>query len=83
VSNGSSPMEEGNRLEVTPGNPPVVFMFQPTHYEVVTGEDFDLWQKHLEEKVGLRGLNVDRSAVQSVGSWSGCPTWDECDQLQM
>jgi hypothetical protein len=60
-------------------NQPAVFMFQPTHYEVVTGERLDEWEDYLAERVGLRGVST-----QGMGaSISFCPGLDDCDQVQM
>ncbi len=56
---------------------PAVFMFQPTRYEVVTGERLKEWETLLRENVGLRG------ELRAVGlpSICFCPGADDCDQI--
>ncbi len=61
---------------------PVVFMFQPTRFEIVTADKLNEWETLLRERVGMR-LPVDMSAA---GGDSGtccasyCPDADDCDQ---
>jgi hypothetical protein len=62
-------------------------MFQPTHYEVVTGDRLQEWEYDLAEKVGLRGLKLANTELFSR-SYSSCPGKggglfsDDCDMLE-
>ncbi len=65
---------------------PAIFRFQPTSYEVVTGDRLGEWEAHMINDVGL-GAVVDRLTLK----FSGSPTVsrcgddnqvDECDYIQ-
>ena len=58
---------------------PVVFMFQPTRFEVVKGEKLKEWEKLLQERVGFRsrGGSFEDGGTCCV---SYCPDADDCDQ---
>jgi hypothetical protein len=65
---------------------PVVFMFQPTEYEVVTGDRLQEWQKLLAERVGLQVRDVREetlTATAMAACISFCPAMDDCDQVQL
>ena len=61
---------------------PVVFMFQPTRFEVVRGEKLKEWETLLRERVGLH-LPVNMPAAGGGGDGtccvSYCPDADDCD----
>jgi hypothetical protein len=54
---------------------PVVFMFQPTAFEVMTPDRLTEWENLLQEKVGLEG----RAREGRVSTLSYCDTRDDCD----
>ena len=76
-------MSNGERREIEPGNPPVILMFQPTDYEVVTPDRLQEWQDDLAENVGLRGLGDLDPQFASTGTWAHCgfKEPDYCDVL--
>lgn len=53
---------------------PVVFMFQPTGYEVVRGDRLKEWEMLLKEHVGLE---VDASTLAGTATVSCCPYADD------
>lgn len=61
---------------------PVVLMFQPTVFEFVSGDRLEEWEQAIRENVFHGTLEAKLPGTAMVGSWSGCPTFDECDQLQ-
>jgi hypothetical protein len=65
--------QPGQRRRLPPR--PLVFMFQPTHYEVVPPERLAEWEKTLAERVGLP---VDASQLPS----SATPTITFCPNVQ-
>jgi hypothetical protein len=61
-------------------NVPVVFMFQPTQYKIVSPDEHKQWEKDLIEKVGLKGVKYS----EGLETWSMCygaNDWDDCDAL--
>jgi hypothetical protein len=61
---------------------PAVFMFQPTRFEVVTGERIEEWERLLRDRVGLSGLRVDESTARGVRTESWCDGGAcDCDEL--
>jgi hypothetical protein len=71
------------------GKVPVIFAFQPTHFEPATGDRLAEWERAMKDHVGLG--KVDSFAVKAAGgsclSWCGGQTPeagnfpDDCDQL--
>lgn len=53
---------------------PVVFMFQPTGYEIVKGDRLKEWEILLKEQVGLE---VDASSLAGTATVSCCPYADD------
>ncbi len=53
---------------------PVVFMFQPTGYEIVRGDRLKEWEILLKELVGLE---VDASMLAGTATVSCCPFADD------
>ncbi len=60
--------------------PPVVLMFQPTHYEAVPSDKLNEWEQDLVTKVGLPAETA-RLRTSGIGTWCGCPTFDDCDEV--
>ncbi len=81
----ATPMGRGEQHLVTGRTRPAVFMFQPTHYEVVTGDRLQEWEDALAERVGLRGLSLASAGSQAMSSCiSFCPNFvDDCDQVEL
>jgi hypothetical protein len=80
--------EATEAIPIGQGDPqPVVFMSQPTEYEVLTGARLQEWEDVLAERVGLRGLSLARKDTQSrmshCISWSGKGGLDDCDMVEM
>lgn len=67
--------------------PPVVFMFQPTHYEVVPDDRLAQWEEDVHQNVRLgseRSSHIQmrmRPVRGGTGTWCGCPTFDDCDEI--
>jgi hypothetical protein len=64
---------------------PVVFMFQPTHYKVVSPDKLQEWERKLVEKVGLEGFKRDdsiKTAIIATDSNTGGPGYDDCDMMK-
>lgn len=57
---------------------PVVFMFQPSRFETVTGERIKEWEQLMRDKVGLPKL---AGGFADGGSCTvcNCPDADDCD----
>jgi hypothetical protein len=72
------------------GKIPVIFSFQPTYFESVSGDRLVEWERAMKEEVGL-GNALDSVAAKAAGgsclSWCGGQTPeagnfpDDCDQL--
>ena len=60
---------------------PVVFMFQPTRFEIVPNERLEEWEKLLRQNVGLHA-DLDLASLHETGTCcvSCCPDCDDCDQ---
>jgi hypothetical protein len=78
-------VSNGERRKVEQGNPPVILMFQPTEYEIVTGDRLQEWEEDLAESVGLRGLGDLDPSTFRTGTYAQCGGggWDYCDQLPL
>lgn len=64
------PSAEGRRLRADElPQQPVIFMLQPTHYEVLPPERLSEWEADMRERVGLDlpGLDVSLQSVQERG----------------
>jgi hypothetical protein len=62
---------------------PVVFMFQPTYYETVTGARLEEWERLMAERVGIAAVAPAREISQDMRpphpTLSGCDYADDCD----
>ena len=78
----NDPLLEGfgdpkNQKQMGSRNKPVVFMFQPETFEVVSSDKLRQWERLMIEKVGLKpGTMGDIT----TGTISCCPDCDDCDQ---
>ncbi|MGS2642691.1 hypothetical protein [Streptosporangium sp. LJ11] len=67
------------------GRIPVVFMFQPTRFETVTGDRLAEWESYMMQNVGI-GNVTDAFTLKATGSatysWCGNNSIDECDFLE-
>ena len=72
-------MENSSSQEIPREKIPSVFMYQPTKFEVVTGDKLKEWETNLRERVGMRGINFQ---LPEGGSCTACrcPDADDCDQ---
>jgi hypothetical protein len=55
---------------------PVVFMFRPKSYEVVSPGRLKEWEKAMIERVGIHGEPSTDRPTQTI---CDCGTWDDCD----
>ena len=70
---------KGEQLQIERGDGPLVFMLQPTHYEVVGNERLDEWETLLRDRVGIAdGVEYQPRGQPSI-SW--CPGLDDCDEI--
>jgi hypothetical protein len=51
-------IEQLNRIK------PIVFMFTPERYEVVTGERVQEWERLMRERVGLQQVGIDIAGLR-------------------
>jgi len=56
---------------------PVVFMFQPTHYEIVPPERLKEWERDMRKRVGLPAELVASMMAAGGETNSGCPNYDD------
>ncbi len=74
--------EDSKSEEIKKALRPVIFMFQPTRIEVVTGERLKVWETYMREHVGLPAEIFMRPTGTGTISYSGpgpdsAP--DDCD----
>jgi hypothetical protein len=69
---------EGAPTEFPRGPIPAVFHFQPTRYEVVTGERLEEWERLMRQRVGLPVENLRLRALPSI---SFCEGACDCDAV--
>ena len=68
---GSTPKKPGGRRKwPKASDQPVVFMFQPTHYEVVPPERLSEWEEAMRTKVGFPARVVQAMAAGGTGTFS-------------
>lgn len=78
MSEQETSRNEGAEQAINKSFAPIVFMFQPTHFEVVPADRLHEWERDLVERVGLRPEII--SSNTGTGTWCGCPTFDDSDQ---
>jgi hypothetical protein len=82
-----NPSDPNNRVPATQGVPPIVFMFRPTKYFKVPPQELEEWERHLFERVTRtdKGNAAPRLVPQmrpvGIGSYCGCPEFDDCDDV--
>jgi hypothetical protein len=80
---------EGYEVERRPMPTPVVWMFQPTDYEIVTGDRLKEWESDVRNQVLQRRqgitIEIDIKIVISTGTATYCRSgpgdaaYDDCD----
>jgi hypothetical protein len=67
-----------------PKKGPIVFAFQPTKYEIVTGKRLAEWERLMEERVGIKVSVRDIGGKikpfrmhEPTRTLSGCPSADD------
>jgi hypothetical protein len=59
---------------------PVVFMFQPTHYEIVRPSRLAEWENLVAKTIRPALLSSEMRATQCY-SWCGETIFDDCDAI--
>ncbi len=70
---------EGAPTEIPRGPIPTVFHFQPTRYEVVTGDRLEEWERLMRQRVGLPVEDLRTTALTALPSISYCDYACDCD----
>ena len=89
ASRRASAKTSPTRSKLLKSRPPLVWMFQPTTFELVTGDRLREWEKMMAEYVGLEDASPKSRLASGRGSATGTRSYshsgpkdsanDDCD----